>query len=64
MSVYCKFFYTAEISEVDVILSYSWLHAVNPEIDWKEQAWWYSIDFGQISIVNLKKFALKMKKIR
>ena len=38
MNVYYEFFYTAEILEVNVILSYSWLHAVNFEIDWKKQA--------------------------
>ena len=40
------------------------MHTVNSEIDWKKQVWWYPIDFEQISIVDLKKFALKMKKIK
>ena len=64
MNIYCRFFHTAEILKVNVILSYPWLHAVNSEIDWKEQMWWYPINFKQISIVDLKEFALKMKKTR
>ena len=64
MSAYCKFFHAAEIPGVDVILGYPWLHAVNPGIDWKEQAWQYSINLRQVSIISSEKFTLKMKKIR
>ena len=64
MNIYCEFFYAAEISGVDVILGYPWLHAVNSGIDWKEQMWWYPIDPGQVFIVGLKEFALKMKEAR
>ena len=64
MNVYCKFFYVIKISEISVILSYPWLHAINSRIDWKEQAWWYSINSEQVSIISPEKFALKMKKAR
>ena len=64
MNIYCRFFYTAEISEVDVILSYPWLYAVNSEIDWKEQVWQYSISSDQISIINSEEFTLEIKKIK
>ena len=64
MSVYCRFFYAAKIPEVDIILGYPWLHTVNPEINWKEQAWWYSIDPEQIFIISPEKFTLKMKEVR
>ena len=64
MNVYYEFFHTAEISEVNVILSYPWLHAVNPGINWKEQMWWYPINPEQIFIVDSEEFALKMKKTR
>ena len=64
MNAYCRFFYAAEISEVDVILNYPWLYAVNSGIDWKKQVWQYPINFRQISIVSLKKFVLEMKEVR
>ena len=64
MNTYCRFFHTAEISEVDIILSYPWLYAVNSGIDWKEQVWQYPINPRQISIIGLKEFALEMKKAK
>ena len=64
MNIYCRFFHTVKISGVDVILSYPWLHIVNPGIDWKEQVWWYPIDSGQVSIIGLEEFTLKMKEAR
>ena len=33
MNIYYRFFYTAEILEIDIILNYLWLHTVNSEID-------------------------------
>ena len=33
MNIYCRSFYAAEISKVNVILGYPWLHAVNSEIN-------------------------------
>ena len=38
INIYYRFFHIIEISEVNIILNYLWLHAVNLEIDWKEQA--------------------------
>ena len=64
MSAYCRFFHAVKIPEINVILGYPWLHTVNSGIDWKEQAWQYPIDLRQVSIVDLKEFALKMEKIR
>ena len=64
INIYCEFFHIAEISGVDVILGYPWLHAVNSEIDWKEQAWQYSISLRQVFIIDSEKFALKMKEVR
>ena len=64
MNIYCRFFHTIKISGVNVILGYPWLHTVNPEIDWKEQAWWYLINPGQVFIVGSEEFALKMKETR
>ena len=64
MNTYCRFFHTAEIPGVNIILNYPWLHTVNSEIDWKKQAWQYPIDFEQVSIISLKEFILEMKKIR
>ena len=64
INIYCEFFYAVEISEVNVILNYPWLHAVNSEINWKEQAWQYSINLRQIFIINSEEFTLKIKKIR
>ena len=64
INAYCRSFHAAEISEVDVILDYPWLYAVNSEIDWKEQVWQYSISPKQVSIVGPEEFALEMKEIR
>ena len=64
INIYCRFFHAAEISRVDIILGYPWLHAVNPGIDWKEQVWWYPINLKQISIISPEEFTLKMKKVR
>ena len=64
MNAYCGFFHAAEISGVDIILGYPWLHAVNSGIDWKEQAWQYLIDPGQVSIVGPEEFALEMEEAR
>ena len=64
INIYCESFHAAEISEVDIILSYSWLHAVNSGINWKKQAWQYPINPRQVCIVSSEEFALKMKKAR
>ena len=64
INVYCRFFHTVKILKINVILNYFWLHAVNSEINWKKQVWWYLINSEQISIISLKEFALKMKKIK
>ena len=64
INVYCRFFHTAEIPGVDIILGYPWLHAVNSGIDWKEQAWWYPINFKQVSIIDSEKFTLEMKEVK
>ena len=64
MNVYCRFFHITKISEIDIILNYLWLYAVNSEIDWKKQTWQYLIDSEQVFIVDSEKFTLKMKKVR
>ena len=64
MNIYCRFFHIVKILKINIILSYSWLYAVNPEINWKKQVWQYSINLRQIFIIDSEKFALKMKKIR
>ena len=64
MNIYCRFFHTIKISEVNIILNYLWLHAVNFRINWKKQAWQYSINLKQVSIVSSEEFTLKMKEAR
>ena len=64
MNIYCKSFYITEISEINIILNYLWLHAVNSKINWKEQVWWYLINLRQVFIIDSEKFTLKMKKAK
>ena len=64
MNIYCRFFYVIEISEVDIILNYFWLHAVNFEINWKKQVWQYPINLRQVFIISSEKFTVEMKEVR